>query len=133
MFDKMTLNELKIVCKVMNIELNKVTKKADIIKLIEDAGYTYEDYEKATEESFGYEEAQKTEEIEVEVKDETKSKVVLKMKYPRSALNVSNKAYFTAEEPYGVFDVQLAAEIVRLSQGEVVEATPEEVASFYGK
>lgn len=133
MFDKMTLNELKIVCKVMNIELNKVTKKADIIKLIEDAGYTYEDYEKATEESFGYEEAPKTEQIEVEVKDETKSKVVLKMKYPRSALNVSNKAYFTAEEPYGVFDVQLAAEIVRLSQGEVVEATPEEVASFYGK
>lgn len=129
----MTLNELKIVCKVMNIELNKVTKKADIIKLIEDAGYTYEDYEKATEESFGYEEAPKTELKETEVKDETKSKVVLKMKYPRSALNVSNKAYFTQDEPYRVFDAPLAAEIVRLSQGEVVEATPEEVASFYGK
>lgn len=129
----MTVNELKIVAKVLHIELDKATKKSDILEKIILSGKTYEDYMIETENQFGYEESIKETSEVPEVKEETKSQVVLKMKYPRSALNVSNKAYFTAEEPYRVFDKQLAAEIVRLSQGEVVEATPEEVASFYKK
>lgn len=129
----MTVNELKIVAKVFRTDLGKATKKSDILSLILATGLTYEDYLQQTNEQFGYEEAE-TVEKEVVVKDETKSeeKVVIKMTYPRGALNVSNRIRFTIEEPYKVVTKKEAEEIIRLAQGEVMMATGEEVASFYG-
>lgn len=133
MFENMTVNELKIVAKIFRVDLGKATKKSDILSLILATGFTYEDYLQQTNEQFGYEEAEIVEK-EVVVKDETKSeeKVVIKMTYPRGALNVSNKIRFTIEEPYKVVTKKEAEEIIRLAQGEVMMATGEEVASFYG-
>jgi hypothetical protein len=132
MFENMTVNELKVVCKILHIDLKTTTKKADIISLINDSGFTYEDYEKATQTEFGYEEAESAKVEPVEVKNETKAEsVILKMVYPRSALNISNKAYFTMEEPFMVFTKEKAEEILRLGKDEVRVATPEEVKSFY--
>lgn len=134
MFENMTVNELKIAAKVFRIDLGKTTKKADIISLIESAGFTYEDYKVQTEEQFQYKEAEPVAQEPVVVKDETKSeeKVVIRMTYPRGALNVSNRARFTIDEPYKVVSKSEAEEIIRLAQGEVMMATPQEVASFYG-
>lgn len=134
MFENMTVNELKIAAKIFRIDLGKTTKKADIVSLIESAGFTYEDYKVQTEEQFQYKEAELVVQEPVVVKDETKSeeKVVIRMTYPRGALNVSNKARFTIDEPYKVVSKKEAEEIIRLAQGEVMMATAEEVASFYG-
>lgn len=132
MFENMTVNELKVVCKILHIDLKNTTKKLDIINLIKDSGFTYEDYEKATETEFGYEEAEPAKVEPTEVKNETKAEsVILKMVYPRSALNISNKAYFTMEEPYKVFTKEQAEEILKLGKDEVRVATPDEVKSFY--
>jgi hypothetical protein len=129
----MTVNELKFACKTFRIDLGKTTKKAEILNLIVSSGFTHDDYLEAIGEQFTHVDAPIKAKEEVVVKDETKSEqVVLKMKYPRSALNVSNKAYFTIEEPYRLFSKEKADDIVSISQGEVVFATPEEVASFYG-
>jgi hypothetical protein len=134
MFEKMTVSELKVVAKVLRVDLGKATKKSDIVSVIESCGFTYEDYLSQTDEQFTYKDAEEKVEEPVIVKDETKSEdmVVLKMTYNRSALNVSNVAYFSAEEPYKVFSKEKANEILRLAQGEVMLATPEEVVSFYG-
>lgn len=134
MFENMTVAELKIAAKILGVQLEKATKKSDIVDKIISAGFSYEDYIRETESQFEYTEAEPKKDSQVVVNDETKSEevVVLKMVYPRGALNVANKAYFSIEEPYKVFPKEKAEEIVRLAQGEVMLATPEEVASFYG-
>lgn len=140
----MTVNELKIAAKLFRIDLGNATKKSDIINLLEATGFTYEDYLQETEGQFDYKESEpkqvpiiaedKPEPEKVEVKEETKAsteKVVLRMVHPRGALNISNKAFFTIEEPFGVFSKEKAEEILRLGKDEVRLATPEEVKSFY--
>lgn len=141
MFENMTVNELKFVCKVLRLDLGSSTKKADILSLITASGFTHEDYKEASDSQFAYKEAEQKEEPVVEVVQQpeidtvvenTKSEsVIIKMVHPRSALNISNKAYFTIEEPYQVFTKERAEEILRLGKDEVRLATPEEVKSFY--
>lgn len=141
MFENMTVNELKFACKVLRIDIGKITKKADIINLINATGFTHEDYIEATNEQFTYQEAEEKEPVEVEeveqpviekVIEHTKTdSVILKMVHPRGALNVANKAYFTFEEPFQVFSKEAAEEVLRLGKDEVRLATPEEVKSFY--
>lgn len=140
MFENMTVSELKFVCKVLRIDLGKVTKKTDILSLINATGFTHDDYLQATEQQFTYTEAEEKEvEVEVvqqpetdKVVDNTKSdSIIIKMVHPRGALNVANKAYFTLEEPFQVFSKEKAEEILRLGKDEVRLATPEEVKSFY--
>ena len=138
----MTVNELKFVCKVLRVDIGKITKKADILSLINATGFTHEDYINATGEQFTYQEAEEKNEAEVEkieqpeienVIEHTKTdSIILKMVYPRGALNVANRAYFTIEEPFQVFSKDAAEEILRLGKDEVRLATPEEVKSFYG-
>lgn len=140
MFENMTVSELKFVCKVLRIDLGKVTKKSDILNFINATGFTHDDYLQATEQQFTYTEAEEKE-VEVEVVQQpetdkvienTKSdSIILKMVHPRGALNVANKAYFTLEEPFQVFSKEKAEEILRLGKDEVRLATPEEVKSFY--
>lgn len=141
MFENMTVNELKFVCKVLRVDIGKITKKADILSLINATGFTHEDYINATNEQFTYQEAEEKEEAEVEVLEQpeiekvidhtTTDSVIVKMIHPRGALNVANKAYFTFEEPFQVFTKEKAEEILRLGKDEVRLATPEEVKSFY--
>ena len=120
-----------------DIEYPKTAKKADITKLIVEAGITEEKYAKDLEDAFGIKEAEK---VEVEVKvvekkpveTKTEEKVVLKMVYPRGGLNVGNGIIFTIDEPFKMFSRSVADDILRRAKDEVREATPEEVATFYG-
>lgn len=120
-----------------DIEYPKTAKKADIIKLIEEAGITEEKYVKDLEDAFGIKEAEKIEkEVKViekkPVETSTQEKVVLKMVYPRGAYNVGNGIIFTIDEPFKMFSRSVANDILRRAKDEVREATPEEVATFYG-
>ena len=120
-----------------DIEYPKTAKKADIIKLIEKAGITEEKYAKELEDAFGVKEAEKVEkEVKIVEKapaeTKTEEKVVLKMVYPRGGLNVGNGIIFTIDEPFKTFSRSVADDILRRAKDEVREATPEEVATFYG-
>lgn len=120
-----------------DIEYPKTAKKADIIELIKEAGITEEKYSKDLEDAFGIKEAEKVEkEIKVvekaPVETSTQDKVVLKMVYPRGAYNVGNGIIFTIDEPFKMFSRSVADDILKRAKDEVREATPEEVATFYG-
>lgn len=120
-----------------DIEYPKTAKKADIIGLIKEAGITEEKYAKDLEDAFGIKEAEKVEkEVKVvekkPVETKTEEKVVLKMVYPRGGLNVGNGIIFTIDEPFKMFSRSVADDILRRAKDEVREATPEEVATFYG-
>jgi hypothetical protein len=136
-FNDKTVYELKSICMMYDIEYPKTAKKADIIKLIEEAGITEEKYVKDLEDAFGIKEAEKIEkEVKViekkPVETSTQEKVVLKMVYPRGAYNVGNGIIFTIDEPFKMFSRSVANDILRRAKDEVREATPEEVATFYG-
>lgn len=120
-----------------DIEYPKNAKKADIIKLIEKAGITEEMYSKDIEDAFGIKEAEKVEqEVKVvekpPVQTKTEEKIVLRMIHPRGALNAGNGIIFTIDEPFKAFSRSVADEVLRRAKNEVREATPEEVATFYG-
>ncbi len=137
MFNDKTVYELKSICMMYDVEYPKTAKKADIIKLIEKAGITEEKYLKDLEDAFGIKEAEKVEkEVKVvekkPVETSTQEKVVLKMVYPRGAYNVGNGIIFTIDEPFKMFSRSVADDILRRAKDEVREATPEEVATFYG-
>jgi hypothetical protein len=136
-FNDKTVYELKSICMMYDVEYPKTAKKADIIKLIEKAGITEEKYSKDLEDAFGIKEAEKVvKEIKVIEKEPaeniTQDKVVLKMVYPRGALNVGNGIIFTIDEPFKMFSRSVADNILSRAKDEVREATPEEVATFYG-
>ena len=137
MFTDKTVYELKSICMMYDIEYPKTAKKADITKLIVEAGITEEKYAKDLEDAFGIKEAEKVE-LEVKVVEKkpvetkTEEKVVLKMVYPRGGLNVGNGIIFTIDEPFKMFSRSVADDILRRAKDEVREATPEEVATFYG-
>jgi len=138
MFENKTVLELKAICKVLDIDVKDLKKKVDYLGAIEESGYTWESYLEKVDKDFAYVEAVVKEEtqVKVEVKEkvETQAKedVVLKMVYPRSALNVANITTFTIEEPFKVLSAEKAEEILNLARGEVRKATAEEIKSFYG-
>ena len=121
-----------------DIEYPKNVKKADLVKLIEDAGINYEDYESKVEDTKEYVEAEVVvkDQVVVQEKQEVETikedNLVIKMVHPRGALNVGNGIIFTLEEPFKVFPRSKAEEVLRRAKSEVREATPEEVARFYG-
>ena len=138
MFTEKTVYELKTICMLNDIEYPKNVKKADLVKLIEDAGINYEDYESKVEDTKEYVEAEVVvkDQVVVQEKQEVETikedNLVIKMVHPRGALNVGNGIIFTLEEPFKVFPRSKAEEVLRRAKSEVREATPEEVARFYG-
>jgi hypothetical protein len=90
-------------------------------------------YSSAMETAFDYKEAEEVVKV-IEVQDNTtaETKMLLKMVYNRGALNVGNGIMFTMEDPFLLVPVEQGKEIIRISGGEVKEATAQEAASFYG-
>ena len=138
MFSERTVYELKTICMMNNLNYSKNAKKADLVKIIEDAGITYEEYEKTLNSESDYVEAPVIEKEEVSVIEETKvetkkeDKIILKMIHPRGAYNVGNGIVFTLEEPFRAFPRYQAEEVLKRGRNEIREATPEEAAAFYG-
>jgi hypothetical protein len=137
MFDKKSVFELKSICKVLGIETQKNSKKNELLNAIKETGLSDQEILDAIDKAFDYKEADEKEtQVEILKKEEPKEKkqekVLLKMVHPRGALNVGNGVIFTFEEPFKLLSKAQADDIIRRAKEEVREATPEELAFFYG-
>lgn len=120
-----------------DIEYPKNAKKNDILKAIENSGITIEQYNNDLDGAFSSEDAVAVkEEVVITEKEPVDTKkqdfILLKMIHPRGALNVGNGVVFTIDQPFKSVSKDKAEDILNRAKNEVREATPEEVASFYG-
>lgn len=137
MFKDKTVYELKTICMMYNIEYPSGAKKAGILKAIEESGITIEKYEKDLETQVSSTDAiEEIKEVVVVEKETVKTTkqdfTLLKMIHPRGALNVGNGVVFTIDQPFKSMPKEKANDILARAKDEVREATPEEVAGFYG-
>ena len=120
-----------------NIEYPSGAKKATILKAIEESEITIEKYEEDLETQVSstdaVEEVKEVIVLEKEKVTTTKQDfMLLKMVHPRGALNVGNGVVFTIDQPFKSISKEKAKDILARAKDEVREATPEEVAGFYG-
>ena len=137
MFKDKTVYELKTICMMYDIEYPSGAKKADILKAIEGSGITVEKYEEDLESQVSSTDAvEEIKEVVVVEKETVKTTkqdfTLLKMIHPRGALNVGNGVVFTIDQPFKSMPKEKANDILARAKDEVREATPEEVAGFYG-
>jgi predicted metal-dependent hydrolase len=137
MFKDKTVYELKTICMMYNIEYPSGAKKAEILKAIQASGTTIEKYEKDLETQVSSTDAvEEIKEVIVIEKEKVKTTkqdfMLLKMVHPRGALNVGNGVVFTIDQPFKSISREKANDILARAKDEVREATPEEVAGFYG-
>ena len=120
-----------------DIEYPTGAKKADILKAIEGSGITIDQYENDLESQvLATDAVEEIKEVVVVEKESVKTTkqdfTLLKMIHPRGALNVGNGVIFTIDQPYKSISKEKANDILARAKDEVREATPEEVAGFYG-
>ena len=137
MFKDKTVYELKTICMMYDVEYPTGAKKADILKAIEGSGITIDQYESDLESQVSSTDAvEEIKEVVVVEKETVKTTkqdfTLLKMIHPRGALNVGNGVIFTIDQPYKSIPKEKATDILARAKDEVREATPEEVAGFYG-
>ena len=120
-----------------DIEYPSGAKKADILKAIDSSGITIDQYELDLDSQVSVTDAvEEIKEVIVVEKEEVKTTkqdfTLLKMIHPRGALNVGNGVIFTIDQPFKSMPTAKANDILARAKEEVREATPEEVAGFYG-
>jgi hypothetical protein len=136
-FKDKTVYELKTICMMYDIEYPSGAKKADILKAIDSSGITIDKYELYLDSQVSVTDAvEEIKEVIVVEKEEVKTTkqdfTLLKMIHPRGALNVGNGVIFTIDQPFKSMPTAKANDILARAKEEVREATPEEVAGFYG-
>ena len=137
MFKDKTVYELKTICMMYDIEYPSGAKKADILKAIDSSGITIDQYELDLDSQVSANDAvEEIKEVVVVEREEVKTTkqdfILLKMIHPRGALNVGNGVIFTIDQPFKSMPTAKANDILARAKEEVREATPEEVAGFYG-
>lgn len=120
-----------------DIEYPSGAKKADILKAIDSSGITIDQYELDLDSQVSANDAvEEIKEVVVVEREEVKTTkqdfILLKMIHPRGALNVGNGVIFTIDQPFKSMPTAKANDILARAKEEVREATPEEVAGFYG-
>jgi hypothetical protein len=136
-FKDKTVYELKTICMMYDIEYPSSAKKADILKAIEGSGITIDQYEQDIDSQVvAIDAVEEIKEVTVVEKEEVKTTkqdfMLLKMIHPRGALNVGNGVIFTIDQPFKSMPREKATDILARAKEEVREATPDEVAGFYG-
>jgi hypothetical protein len=136
-FKDKTVYELKTICMMYDVEYPTGAKKADILKAIDSSGITIDQYELDLDSQVSATDAvEEIKEVVVVEKEEVKTTkqdfILLKMIHPRGALNVGNGVIFTIDQPFKSMPTAKANDILARAKEEVREATPEEVAGFYG-
>lgn len=128
-FNDKTVAELKKIAKVAGVSLGDAKKKAEILDAFDRDGLTEEKYENILGNMYqeAYPEKTKT----PEVKDETKSQLLMTMRHDRAVLAALGYT-FTKEQPYVLVNWKDAEVMKKKISHEIREASPEEVASFYG-
>lgn len=128
-FNDKTVAELKKIAKVAGVSLGDAKKKAEILDAFDRDGLTEEKYESILENM--YKESVKEEPKAPEIKDETKSQLLMTMRHDRAVLTALGYT-FTKEQPYVLVNWKDAEVMKKKISHEIREASPEEVASFYG-
>lgn len=128
-FNNKTVMELKKIAKFSGIDIGDAKKKVEILNIFEESHFTEEDYESLLNNT--YEPPLQKEETKININDQTKSKVLMAMRHDRAVVTALGYR-FTQEEPYILVDQKDAEIMKRKISHEIREASPEEVASFYG-
>lgn len=128
-FNDKTVAELKKIAKVSGVSLGDAKKKAEILAIFEENNLTEESYESMVENM--YVEAQEQPKKEIVVNDNTNFEVVMTMRHDRAVLTALGYT-FTKEQPYVLVKYKDAEVMKKRISHEIREASPEEVASFYG-
>lgn len=127
MLNTKTITELKELCNAFDIEYTKNARKQDIIEVIEEAGFSWEDYENSSQSLTNLTKEEK-EEIKVTEK-ESKNKVWLTMVHNRSAFQIGDY-HFDMDEPFILVDEDIAKDLLAKEPNELREATPAEAYAF---
>ena len=128
-FKSKKVPELKKIAKLNLIDLGNARTKAEILEIFEQQEFTEEKYEKSL--NYPQQDAEKKEEKAIPVKEQTKSQVVMTMRHDRAVLTALGYT-FTKEQPYVLVEYKDAEVMRKRISHEIREASPEEVASFYG-
>lgn len=128
-FKSKKVPELKKIAKLNLIDLGDARTKAEILEIFEQQEFTEEKYEKSL--NYPQQDAEKKEEKAIPVKEQTKSQVVMTMRHDRAVLTALGYT-FTKEQPYVLVEYKDAEVMRKRISHEIREASPEEVASFYG-
>lgn len=131
MLNKKTINELKAFCDDFGIEYTKNARKQDIIQVIEESGFTFEDYENS---NLGFKEY--VEEIKnYETLEDDKKEVEVSTEFLLLTPIVKRSTYvqgikFELDEQLIFVEKNLAQKILNEKTNGIREATPEEVYTF---
>lgn len=139
-FNTLKYFSLQKAARIMAVDITNCKSKEEILNKFDSYGITYEDYEKALAETGSSEDAVKKPAKPVSILDETKSDVVspksnekmlVTMAVMRGVYKVKNH-YFELEKPFLLLDKNEALSIIANSRGNLREASPKEVADYYG-
>jgi hypothetical protein len=128
-FEKKTVAELKKIAKIAGVPIRDLKSKAAILNAFKKEGVTEESYEEILENMYKESSQEKT--INIEPVDQTKSKVLMAMRHDRAVLTALGYT-FTKDQPYVLVEKSKADKMIKKISNELREATPQEVASFYG-
>lgn len=139
-FNTLKYFSLQKAARIMAIDIKDCKTKEEILNKFDDHGVTYADYEKALLETGAAEDAVKKPVKAVSIMDETKSDVVspksdekmlVTMAIMRGAYKVKHHL-FELEKPFLLLNKDEAVSIIANSRGNLREASPKEVADYYG-
>jgi hypothetical protein len=139
-FNTLKYFSLQKAARIMAVDITNCKSKEEILNKFDSYGITYEDYEKALAETGSSEDAVKKPAKPVSILDETKSdivspksneKMLVTMAIMRGVYKVKHY-YFELEKPFLLIDKDEAISIIANSRGNLREASPKEVADYYG-
>ena len=139
-FNTLKYFSLQKAARIMAIDITNCKTKEAILNKFDSEGITYADYEKAILDTGSATDAVKKPAKPVSIMDESKSDVVspkstdkmlVTMAIMRGVYKIKNH-YFELEKPFLLLDKNEAISIIGISAGNLREASPEEVADYYG-
>lgn len=138
-FESMKYFSLQKAARIMAINVDDCKSSKAIIEKFDSLGVTFDMYQKALLETGESVDAPVKPRRAVSIQDESKSDIVndetgktlVTMAVMRGVYKIKNH-YFTLEEPFKLLNSQEARSIIEMSRGNLRQASPKEVADYYG-
>lgn len=138
-FESMKYFSLQKAARIMAVNVEDCKSSKAIVEKFKKLDITYDMYQAALLDIGVSEDAPKKSPKAVSIHDESKSEVVnsesgktlVTMAIKRGAYKIQ-RHYFTLEEPFKLLPANEAKSIIEISRGNLREASPKEVADYYG-
>jgi hypothetical protein len=138
-FESMKYFSLQKAARIMAVNVDDCKSSKSLIEKFNNLGITYDMYQKALLDVGVSEDAPKKAKIAVDINDESNSQIVnsedgktlVTMAVMRGVYKIQ-RHYFTLEQPFKLLSSQEANSIIKISRGNLREASPKEVAEYYG-